>query len=50
MQSDKKYKIVEFFQTEKENLSEDQKIDIFKVMNKFYSEIQLLEKKYLLEL
>ena len=39
MQSNKKYKIVEFSQIEKEKLSENQKIDISKVVNKFYSEI-----------
>ena len=39
MQSDKKYRIVKSSQTEKENLSENQKINIFKVVNEFYSEI-----------
>ena len=50
IQSNKKYEIVEFSQIEKENLFKNQKIDISKVINKFYLEIQSLKKKYLLEL
>ena len=39
MQSDEKYEIVESSQTKKENLLKNQKVDISKVVNKFYSEI-----------
>ena len=46
MQSNKKYKIVESSQTEKENLFKNQKTDLLKVINK----IQLLEKEYSLKL
>ena len=50
MQSDEKYEIVEFSQTEKENLLKNQKTGSLKVINKFYLEIQSLRKKYSLKL
>ena len=50
MQSDKKYEIVESFQMKKRNLLKSQKTSLLEVINKFYSEIWSLEKKYSSEL